>query len=181
MDFYPLMKFLHVASAIAWVGGGGVLTLLAVLADRAKNDSELVAIARHFARAGERIYMPATAATLITGVIATTLGGMWGSLWIIIAMLGIVVSGGIGGALLSPRGKRINTLADGGDISGAARVTRELLLIARFDLVLLFAIVADMVFKPYGMGDWLTLVLMAAAIAGAAAMFLLPMRQTAPA
>ncbi|TGQ24557.1 hypothetical protein EN859_036255, partial [Mesorhizobium sp. M00.F.Ca.ET.216.01.1.1] len=37
MDWYSIVKFLHVVSAILWVGGGFVLFLLGVLAERAGN------------------------------------------------------------------------------------------------------------------------------------------------
>jgi hypothetical protein len=57
---------------------------------------------------------------------------------------------------------------------------REILTLAKFDLVLLFVIVADMVLKPQP-DHWLTLVVMAVVIIAAAAVFLAPLRTGRPA
>lgn len=40
MDWYSIVKFLHVVTAILWVGGGFVLFLLGMLAERAGNIEE---------------------------------------------------------------------------------------------------------------------------------------------
>jgi hypothetical protein len=57
---------------------------------------------------------------------------------------------------------------------------REILAIAKFDMVLLFTIVADMVLKPQP-SHWPTLLLMALALLAAAAAFLPPVFRKAPA
>lgn len=46
MDWYPIIKFLHIVSATVWVGGGFTLMLLGVLADRADNRENVMFIMR---------------------------------------------------------------------------------------------------------------------------------------
>ena len=47
MDWYSIVKFLHIASATLWVGGGFALMLLAVRADRAGNIEGVCSDAGH--------------------------------------------------------------------------------------------------------------------------------------
>ena len=51
--------------------------------------------------------------------------------------------------------------------------SREILTIAKFDSVLLFVVIADMVLKPEG-NDWAVLVVMAIVLLVAAAVWLTP-------
>ena len=44
MDFYSIFKFLHVVAAMAWVGGGVTIFAMAIFAERAKDDAEMMRI-----------------------------------------------------------------------------------------------------------------------------------------
>jgi len=58
---------------------------------------------------------------------------------------------------------------------------REILTIAKFDLVLLFTVIADMVLKPSG-SDWPVLLLMVLVLAAAGILWMVPaLRRTAAA
>ena len=67
MDWYVLFKFLHVTSAVIWIGGAFIMIMLGVKADRAKDDAEIVGVVRQVAWAADRIYVPASIATLVFG------------------------------------------------------------------------------------------------------------------
>ena len=54
MDWYSIVKFLHIASATLWVGGGFVLFLLGVLAERAGNIEEKLQAIRASGQLGGR-------------------------------------------------------------------------------------------------------------------------------
>ena len=181
MDWYTIVKFLHVASAVIWIGGAFIMEMLGACAERSKSDTELVAVVLQVAWAGERIYVPASIATLIFGVTAATLGGLWGSLWVILGLVGVAITIGLGIAVLTPRAKK----AEAGNKAGGATpavvaISREILTIAKFDMVLLFTVIADMVLKPQ-VGDWALLVVMAVVLIAAAAVWLTPVFRRAPA
>ena len=63
--------------------------------------------------------------------------------------------------------------AASGVTPGIVAISREILTIAKFDAVLLFTVVADMVLKP-GFGAWAILAVMAVVIVVAAALWLTP-------
>jgi len=51
--WYALFRLVHVTLAVVWVGGGALLTVLALRAERARDADELATIARQAAFAGE--------------------------------------------------------------------------------------------------------------------------------
>jgi len=174
MDWYVLFKFLHVTSAVIWIGGAFIMIMLGVKAERSKSDAELVGVVRQVAWAGERIYVPASIATLVFGLIVAWIGVLWGNLWVILGLVGVAATITLGIAVLTPRAKKVEAgYAAGGMTPDVVAISREILTIAKFDAVLLFTVVADMVLKP-GADDWIVLAVMAVAIAAAAAVWLTP-------
>jgi hypothetical protein len=174
VDWYTIFKFLHVASAVIWIGGAFVMIMLGAKAMRSKSDTELVGVVLQVAWAGERIYVPASISTLIFGLITAWLGSWFGTLWAILGLVGIAITIGLGILVLTPRAKAVEAGLKSGGITPAVLATsREILTIAKFDAVLLFSIIADMVLKP-SLSDWWILALMAIAIVGAAVVWLAP-------
>ena len=179
MDWYSIFKFLHVASAVIWIGGGLIMVLLGAKADRAKNDAEIVGVVRQVAWAADRIYVPASVATLIFGLVTAWLGSLWSSLWVNLGFVGIVSTIALGVLVLTPRAKKVN--AEAGVTPKAVALSREILTIAKFDMTVLFVVVADMVLKP-DVSDWGWLVAFAVVIVAAAVLWLTPvLRKTAAA
>lgn len=174
MDWYSLFKFLHVASAVIWIGGAFVMIVLGAAADRAKNDAEIVAVVRQVAWAAERIYVPASISTLVFGVTTATIGGLWSSLWVILGLVGVAATIALGVVVLTPRAKAVEAgYKSGGVTPATVALCREILAIAKFDAVLLFTVIADMVLKPEG-GDWIVLAVFVIALVAAAAVWLTP-------
>jgi uncharacterized membrane protein len=171
MDWYLIFKFLHVASAVLWLGGGLFMVLLGAKADRAKDDADLVDIIRLVAWASDRIYIPASLATLIFGVTTAWLGNLWSSLWVNLGFVGIVSTIALGVLVLSARAKKV--AAEKGVTPRAVELSREILTIAKFDMTVLYVVIADMVLKPE-LSDWGWLVAFAVAIVAAAALWLTP-------
>ena len=182
MDWYSIFKFLHVASAVIWIGGAFIMIMLGVKAVRAKNDVEIVGVVRQVAWAAERIYVPSSVATLVFGLITAGLGNLWGDLWVILGLAGVVATIALGVTVLTPRAKTVeHGFAAGGVTPDIVAVSREILTIAKFDAVLLFTVIADMVLKP-GLSDWLILAAMVIVLVAAAALWLTPvMRKPAAA
>lgn len=169
MDWYTIFKFLHVSSSVIWIGGGLAMVLLGARAERSKNDTELVGVVRQVAWAGDHIFIPASIATLIFGVITAWLGSLWSSLWVNLGFVGIVSTIALGVLVLTPRAKKVN--AESGVTPVAVSVSREILTIAKFDMTVLFVVIADMVLKPE-LSDWGWLVAFAVVIVAAAGLWL---------
>jgi uncharacterized membrane protein len=180
MDWYALFKYLHVASAVIWIGGAFIMIMLGVKAERSKSDTELVGVVRQVAWAGERIYVPASISTLVFGLIVAWLGALWSDLWVILGLVGVAITIGMGILVLTPRAKKAEAgYAAGGVTPAVVAISREILTLAKFDAVLLFTVVADMVLKP-GTDDWILLVVMAVVLVAAAAIWLTPVFRKAP-
>jgi uncharacterized membrane protein len=181
LDWYPIFKLLHVMSAIIWLGGALIMVILAMRADRSRNDAAVVETVRQVAWAAERVYVPASIATLVFGLLAAWIGSLWLHLWIIVGLVGVAATIALGVGVLTPRAKKVETgYVARGLAPDVVATSREIIAIAKFDMVLLFTIVADMVLKPQP-GHWLTLLLMGLAIVAAAATFLPPAFRKTPA
>jgi len=180
MDWYTLFKFLHVSAAVIWIGGAFIMIILGVKADRSKNDAEIVGVVRQVAWAADRIYVPASIATLVFGLIVAWIGSLWANLWVILGLVGVAATIALGIIVLTPRAKKVEGgYASGGVSAPIVAISREILTIAKFDIVLLFTVIADMVLKP-GYSDWGILVVMVAVIAAAGYLWLTPVLRAAP-
>jgi len=90
MDFYSIFKLLHVLCAIAWVGGGLTLLVASMLASRAAQPTTLFGILDMMNQLGKTWFIPASLLTVIFGAVATTFGGLWGDMWVILGLLGFL-------------------------------------------------------------------------------------------
>ena len=150
MNATNIFKFLHVLSAVIWVGGG---FMLQVLLYRAKKlGPETVG---HFSQAAEwtsqRVFMPASFASLAFGIITVIVGGYdWGAPWIAVGFVGFAASALIGMAVLGPTSKKMVTLAAerGPNDPVVAHMARRIDLFGRVDLIILLVVVFFMVVKP---------------------------------
>jgi uncharacterized membrane protein len=150
--WYAVFKLIHVSVAVFWVGGGLLLTVLALRAERAGDPEDIATIARQAAFAGEKLFAPAGLVVLamgITMVINDHIG--FGTTWVDIGLVGYALTFTTGIALLAPLAKKIATLCD--TVGAAAPETqatiKRILLIARFDIGVLLLVVADMLMKPF--------------------------------
>ena len=134
-----------------WVGGGLLLTALAIRAQRSDDPEDLATIARQATFVGEKLFAPASGIVLAMGiamVVHRHLG--FGTTWITIALVGWALSFAVGIGVLSPRAKRLTTLFDtvGATAPETQAAVRQILLIARMDVAVLLLVVVDMVAKP---------------------------------
>ena len=150
--WFSVFKLVHVSFAVFWVGGGLLLTGLALRAERSDNPEDLATIARQASFVGEKLFAPASGIVLAMGiamVINQHIG--FGTTWVDIGLAGFAVSTFIGIVILSPRAKKLVELFE---TAGAAApetqaAIREILLIARVDVALLLCVVGDMLMKPF--------------------------------
>jgi uncharacterized membrane protein len=147
MDLYILFKTLHVLSAVVWVGGASLGVALGLRAARSADD-DLLRVMNQLKWCADRVFVPASMATLISGLIMTWLGGLWLETWVLIALAGIASTMAIGIGVLGPRIERALKLQADGESGVATEVARRALWAGSFDLSLLLIVVVDMVVKP---------------------------------
>jgi uncharacterized membrane protein len=153
MALYEILHWLHVTSAVLWVGGGATIALLATMVLGARDDVELGYIVKRLAILGPRFFAPLSGLTGLFGIllVATHDAFHFSEGWIGLSMLLWIISGAVGGAYLSPRAERLRA-----GIEASGRVTDDLretvgqvLLVARVDSVVLLVIVFLMTVKPF--------------------------------
>ncbi|TRC72455.1 DUF2269 family protein [Mesorhizobium sp. WSM4307] len=168
MDWYSIVKFLHVTSAILWVGGGFVLFLLGVLAERDGNIEDKLQAIRASGQLGGRFFAPMSMLTLIFGLIMCGFWVGFSDLWIIIGLAGYATTFSIGMLIFKPTGERMGAMiANEGITPAVLAIGQRMMSAARFDYAVMLVIVADMVLKPT-MHDIGTLAGMALVIAAGA-------------
>jgi uncharacterized membrane protein len=151
VDRYELLKFLHIAAAIVWVGGGTVIQFFALRTLWSGDPLRLATFGRDVDWIGNRVFVPSALAVIVLGFLLVWDGPFeLGMTWIWLSLVIFAVSFLAGAAFFGPESKRIaNQVEAEGPESPAvqARIGR-LIRLTRIDLVLLFAIVFLMVVKP---------------------------------
>ena len=151
-DWYAVFKTVHVLLAVVWVGGGVVLTILAVAADRRNDPHEVATIARQAVFVGEKIFAPAGLAVFLMGIammLNTDWG--WGRFWVVAGLIGYAATFVNGLVVLTPLAKQVSALLDekGAEAPETQAAIARILLIARIDVAVLLLVVADMITKPF--------------------------------
>jgi uncharacterized membrane protein len=152
VEGYDWLLLGHILAAITWVGGAITMQMVAVRLTGAESGEVVASFARTIEWIGPRLYMPASLVVLGLGIAMVAVNEAWtiGQLWIILALVGIAISG-IGGAVFfGPQAKRIGEAfrAEGPESGTARALIRKVNVVARFDTALLILIVVDMVLKP---------------------------------
>jgi uncharacterized membrane protein len=149
---YALFRVVHVAVAVFWVGGGLLLTVLALGAERRSDPEEIATIARQAAFVGERLFAPAGLVVLVTGIaMMLNVDWGWGRFWVDAALAGYVVTFATGIGVLAPLAKKVSALvaSHGATAPETQEAIKRILLVARVDVAVLVLVVADMVTKPF--------------------------------
>lgn len=168
MDFALFIKFAHVSAAMVWLGGGLAMILAAAFLGPNARADQIMTVIRMVAFLGPRLLMPASIATLLSGLWLAFFGGYGWPAWLVLGLAGIAFTAAFGALVLGPGcDHAVATAARHGDAAGAAEA-RRVVRLGRFDYVVQFAIVFLMVVKP----DWSEVQLLAvlglAVLAGAA-------------
>jgi len=150
--WYAVFKAVHVLVAVTWVGGGVLLTVLGMRAQRASDPRQIVIIAREAAFVGERIFAPAGLVVLLMGIammINTNWG--WGKFWVDAGLVGYAITFVTGLVVLSPLAKKIEASAEtnGAEHPETLALIDRIMFIARIDVCVLLLVVADMITKPF--------------------------------
>lgn len=149
-----LAKFLllvHVVAVIVWLGGAFMLGLLFERAQRSKDESTVLGLARMGEFLGKAVFNPAGIITLAAGVwLVIEADFEFSEAWISIGFLGIA-TGAILGMAFYPKAFRqvqAGIEADGLLSNDTLAALRRLRLVSTLEWAFLVVVVWAMVFKP---------------------------------
>ena len=149
MDWYSIVKFMHIGSATLWVGGGFALMLLAVRADRAGNIEGVLQAMRATGELGNRFFAPMSMLTLLFGLIMCGFWVGFSDLWVVIGLAGYTMTFCIGMFIFKPTADRMaGMIAKDGVTPAALAQGQRILRAAHFDYSVMLVIIAAMVLKP---------------------------------
>ncbi|HYY63002.1 MAG TPA: DUF2269 family protein [Gaiellaceae bacterium] len=150
--WYFVFKMLHVGAAVVWVGGGLFIAIIAVLAELANDDDQLLQIGHWAETVAGRVFPVMSFAVLGFGIAMTSNGDIpYDQFWIIFGLVAWALSAATGILFLGPESKRLNKAAaeHGPKAPEVQARLRRILLVARVDVALMFLIVFDMAAKPF--------------------------------
>ena len=150
--WYFVFKMLHVGAAVVWVGGGLFITIIAVLAELANDDDQLLQIGHWAETVAGRVFPVMSFVVLGFGIAMTMNFNIpYNQFWLIFGLVAWALSAGTGILFLGPEAKRLNNAAaaHGPQSPEVQARLRRILLVVRVDVALMFLIVFDMVAKPF--------------------------------
>ncbi len=170
MNSYALFELLHVLCASVWVGGGFTLLYAAGVARRKRGPSGVMPVVDIVALLGPPLFVPIALLTVVFGVAAAWIGGQLHQLWAMLGLAGFVATFLNGVLLIKPRAEALASMAQAKGAEHPALLPHadKLLMIARFDYVMLLLVVAVMVLKPAPGDVWELSVLAALLVVGTA-------------
>jgi uncharacterized membrane protein len=170
MDLASLLKFAHVCAALVWVGGGFVMVIGGIARARHASPEDQLAHIRTVAFLGTRLFMPASIATLASGVALLFAAGWGWQPFTVLGLAGIVFTAAYGALVLGPASEKVAKTAEAWGAVSALPMARQIYRLAAFDYAIQFAIIFLMVVKPgwqdmailAGLGAVITLAALAA-------------------
>jgi uncharacterized membrane protein len=150
--WYTIFLTVHIAFVVVWIGGGLLLTIFGLKAERSRDPAEMTQLTKMAAFAGERIFAPAAMIVLAAGIgMVLNVGYSFDQFWLIFGLIGFASTFIIGIGVLSPRARKLDVLLKEkgpADPQTLAAIS-QILLIARFDMAVLLLVIVDMVMKPF--------------------------------
>lgn len=146
-DVYDLLVFIHILSAMVWVGGGFVLAAVERRAHKTGGQTGLVRTMTELEWLDNWIFTPAPLLVIATGVTMVVVSDAWAfsQPWIYLALALIVIEFVTGYRDL----ERLKTTREGGvETPEFARAVRAYMRFAPLAIAMLGAVVVLMVFKP---------------------------------
>ncbi|MDX6512863.1 MAG: hypothetical protein QOE36_2367 [Gaiellaceae bacterium] len=151
MTWYIFFKFVHVACAVLWIGGGTMLQLLSLRALKSRSAERRATFAADAEWVGMRLFMPSTLLLILAALGMMFNAALpWDQAWILYPLGVYITSFVVGAGFLGPESGRISKLieTEGAGSPDAERRIRRVLLLSRIELVLLLGVTFDMVVKP---------------------------------
>jgi putative copper export protein len=148
MTIEPWLLFLHVLGAVAWVGGGLTIILVAMATMRRADPAAVADFGRTMAYVGPRLFAPSVAIVAITGVWMVLTISAWDftQLWVLIGIGCLVVAFGIGAGYIARIGIALGRPT--ADETQAATLLRRWINAYLVVLAVLVVAIWDMTVKP---------------------------------
>lgn len=149
MNWYAILKVVHVLAAIVWMGGGVALTVVLLRLVRATERAALAQMVPQTARFMASVGGPASGLLLLSGIAMVFVGHMsFKALWIALGFGGIIVLGAYGGLVMSKRMAALEQAVKVADDATLARAGAKVRQSSFVLISIMAAIVAVMVLKP---------------------------------
>jgi protoporphyrinogen IX oxidase len=150
---YNAFKFVHVLSAVVWVGGACTVQVYALLALRTNDPLRVASFAKDTEFVGTRIFLPSSLILLVSGIFTLhDSDGLWSFSqgWVQFGLVVIALSIVVGAGYLGPESGRIAKATERSGVESAEvqQRIRRIFLVSRIELVFLLAVIFDMVVKP---------------------------------
>lgn len=148
---FAVLKFLHVLSAMIWVGGLLAVIVISTRLGRSQNRAATEALAQQVGFYGRAVLGPAAGATFLFGLATAAIGHIpFSTLWILWGFVGILGSLLIGAIFVNRTASQLGRAASSpsSDKSTIPTLQRRLATLNLANLVLLISVVAAMVIKP---------------------------------
>ena len=148
-DLYIWLKFIHVLSIAAWLGGFAALLVLNGIAARHGESGGLSAYLRYADGLGPRLIGPASGLALLSGILMVPVGHLALSAWVVWGLVAAAVFILIGVGLLRPLLRQLREAsADDATPTDVAAVLRKQGIWFLVNLLILASAVWAMVLKP---------------------------------
>jgi hypothetical protein len=174
MTRYELLLFLHISFAIMWIGAGILFHILGFRADRARDEAAMRKVFDDLVALSTTFFIPVSLLVLVFGILLVADSDFlaFDQLWIVLGLVGFAITFFTGLLWIKPQSERVKKLIDrdGGMSPAAFALARRMIVFSRLDYVVLYLVVADMVFKPTQDDTW-TLVVMGVVLVLATAFF----------
>jgi uncharacterized membrane protein len=149
ITLYTLFKFLHVVSAITWIGGVTTLSILNFRLSRSGQPQAMQVLSSASNFYSRVVVGPAAALTLVAGIAtALQMGVSFSSLWITWGFVGIFLSLILGLTFTRITTNKLSQLAKAESYQEMGTIQNRLATLNLVDALLLLSVVAAMVFKP---------------------------------
>ncbi len=147
---YEFWQFLHVISAIVWVGSATLALFLSLRLGAAKDNPIAAPATRLIEMTSVPLFMIVSLSTLVTGLVLAFGWTGFGPLWIKIGLGGIAVSLIMGFGYFKPQIAKLDAAMKerGPEDSGVQALVRQTDIMATLELVVFLVVVWAMVTKP---------------------------------
>lgn len=147
---YILLKFIHIAAAIIWIGSIFTISVLNITMAKKRDLSGIISLAKQGEVFGKFIIGPAGFVTLFAGIAVVEVVGYDWDFWIIWGFIVIILTVILGGTMGRKTGKKLADVAASDEVDDLLfhSLKRKLTLLSTITLLLLFSAVWVMVYKP---------------------------------